>query len=265
MRTQIILWAWWVSTCLSVLLTAHLLRSGLFRRYPWLTGMIAFQAGLSTVLLCVTGPFPKPHPYAEIWKAAQLPVAILDLAAALEGVFVLTRHLEHREFARKLLGFLAGFSLLVSLALCKIEKRGVDDLRSYIIMSEYMACIMLLLSLLSLVFIRHTGVVVRRNAGRNVIILSLFFACIFVGTFLRSASGGHASFAWSLITVFGQLACYLAWFTLSPSGEDLPEDREPKLDPEEFERRFSEHQAAAADLRKISSKALRSPFRETDT
>jgi hypothetical protein len=261
--THIILWAWWTSVVMDALLTVHLLRSGLFRRYRWLTAMAAFQASLSAVLMYTSWPLPKPHPYADIWKAAQLPAAVLQLAAALEGVLVLTYHLQHRRFARGLLGFLAGLSLLASFAVCRIENRGVDDLRFYVTMSEYTGALLLLLSLFSLGFIRHTRVMVRRNAVRNVLILALFFASLFAGTFVRSASEGHAAFAWSLITVCGQLLCYTAWLTLTPAGERLPKDPEPAISAEEFHRLFSEDRKATAELSEISSEALRKAVRPT--
>lgn len=250
---------------MSALSTAHLVRSGLFRRYQWLTAMIAFQASLSAVLLWTSGAHPKLHPYAEIWKGAQLPSAALELAAALEGVLLLARHLEHRRFARVLISALAGLSLAASFLICKFENRGVDALRFYVSMSEYTGALLLLLSLFSLGFMKHTRVAVRPNAIRNVLILAVFFAFLFTGTYIRSQSEGGAAFAWSLITVYGQLLCYSAWLTLSRKGEIVPQHAEPKLSPEDFHRLFSEDQAAAAELSRISSEALRKAIRPSDT
>ncbi|MBZ5605687.1 MAG: hypothetical protein LAO79_25585 [Acidobacteriia bacterium] len=248
-----ILVVWWLSIAATAWLMIRLATERLVRAYPVFSFLIAYQLSLSLLLLAF-GPVAHPRAYTAIWIASQWSGGVVQSGVAAETFWKLTDRLRDRRFARRLLGLLALVAASVSLGVAIFGKHWTADYRGAVLLTEHLCVGLLLVSLLSLAFIRHARVPISQNLTAHVLALSVWLGAAFFGHFLMDASGGTAGFSSNFLIVGGQLAALVIWAVrLRRNREGVPAEASgPVSDQAEEEARVF-----AAELARVSSSVLR--------
>jgi hypothetical protein len=269
METRLIQAIWWLSVLANGALAVKVARPWVWKRYPLFAGWVVYQALVSSLLLLAGGASLRLHPYAEIWKAVQLPSAILLAAVAVEAFWVLARQFRGMNLlARRLLGCLAAVSALLSVIIARGAHPWAGDLRPYYVFWEHVAFALAIICLLALWFFgRHLDFGrLRPNSRIHAAILSGLFLSLFLASYLMNASYGAWRFAASLIIPGGQFAAFTLWLALlKRSGEVIPFAERPILSAAEFANLEQADRSYSQALEEVGSDALRKALRPKGT
>jgi hypothetical protein len=165
------------------------------------------------------------HPYFEIWKATQWPLALLGAAVAVEAFWRLALHFRNvRGFGLILLSGLICLGATSAWLVAAINSKWDGPLHGPLMFEECAEISLVVVVLVSLGFFRLIpSVPIRANAVQHILILTLLYGSSFVGNFVALASRGTARFTANLIITSGLAVSYWWWtLRMTRSGEKLP-------------------------------------------
>jgi hypothetical protein len=235
--------------------------SRFFARLPLFCGMVTLSLARSVV-----GLNPHPHPYQEFWAATQWPMALLGAGAALEAFWRVAAHFRSlRGFGLILLGVMVSVAATVAVGVGLLRAYWNGPLRSALLFNQYSQLGLLVLTLLSMAFVwQFSGVPIRPNTTRHLLVLAVLFGSYFAGNFLGQASHGEWRFLSNVVINVGTVVAYGWWAAWTRSdGELLPFPKEPPLSMIEFAAAEATDEQAAREIRRVSANALQKVLRPT--
>ena len=165
------------------------------------------------------------HPYLEVWRATQWPLALFGAAAAIEAFWRLALHFRNvRGFGFILLFGISSIAAASSWFVVAMNSRWEGPLHGPLIFEESVEFALLIVVLLALAFFRMIrSIPIRPNSIRHVLILSFLFGTSFAGNFVGLASRGNWRFSANIIITLGLAMSYWSWtISMNRSGETLP-------------------------------------------